>query len=149
MADKGSRRAPFLRALGLNFLFQIATFKPNRPPQCRSLQKSCFTNLSLCAKIRLNLKYEGPNMKNVYDVLRQKEQELQQLQREVEALRLAARLLNDDNEMAAPLPLVPRMASGAAAEAVPMPPPRPAAELPKAEKGGYSAAWDNAPKQFP
>ncbi len=37
-------------------------------------------------------------MKNIYEVLRQKELEVQQLQREIEALRVAARLLADDNE---------------------------------------------------
>lgn len=36
-------------------------------------------------------------MKNIYEVLRQKESDLQQLQKEVEALRLAARLLADES----------------------------------------------------
>ena len=38
-------------------------------------------------------------MKNIYEVLRQKENEIQQLQRDIEALRVAARLLADDNEL--------------------------------------------------
>jgi hypothetical protein len=37
-------------------------------------------------------------MKNINDVLKQKEAELQQVQREVEALRLAIRLLSDEGE---------------------------------------------------
>ncbi len=37
-------------------------------------------------------------MKNIYEVLRQKELEVQQLQKEIEALRVAARLLADDND---------------------------------------------------
>jgi hypothetical protein len=37
-------------------------------------------------------------MKNIYVVLRQKEQEVQQLQNDIEALRVAARLLADDND---------------------------------------------------
>lgn len=37
-------------------------------------------------------------MKNVYEVLRQKELELARLEKEVEALRLAAPLLSDDKE---------------------------------------------------
>lgn len=41
--------------------------------------------------------WRDPNMKNIYEVLRQKELELQQLQRDIEALRLAARLLADDS----------------------------------------------------
>ena len=35
-------------------------------------------------------------MKNIYDVIRQKESDIQQIQKELEALRLAARLLTDD-----------------------------------------------------
>lgn len=37
-------------------------------------------------------------MKNLAEVLRQKETELQNLQREIEALRLAVRLCSDDGE---------------------------------------------------
>jgi hypothetical protein len=37
-------------------------------------------------------------MKNPYEVLRSKEQEIEQLRNEVEALRITARLLNDDEE---------------------------------------------------
>jgi hypothetical protein len=43
-------------------------------------------------------KWCDPNMKNIYEVLRQKELEIQQLQRDIEALRVAARLLADDSE---------------------------------------------------
>jgi hypothetical protein len=39
-------------------------------------------------------------MKNVYEVLRQKELELARLEKEVEALRVAAPLLSDDKEAA-------------------------------------------------
>lgn len=43
--------------------------------------------------------YEGTLvMKNVYEVLRQKELELARLEKEVEALRVAAPLLSDDKE---------------------------------------------------
>ena len=37
-------------------------------------------------------------MKNVYEVLRQKELELSRLKKEIEALRVAAPLLSEDNE---------------------------------------------------
>jgi hypothetical protein len=37
-------------------------------------------------------------MKNIYDVLRQKEAELQQIQKEIEALRVAARLLAEEGD---------------------------------------------------
>ena len=39
-------------------------------------------------------------MKNVYEVLRQKELELSRLEKEVEALRVAAPLLSDDSKEA-------------------------------------------------
>ena len=39
-------------------------------------------------------------MKNVYEVLRQKELELARLEKEVEALRVAAPLLSDEKESA-------------------------------------------------
>ena len=38
-------------------------------------------------------------MKNVYEVLRQKELELSRLEKEVEALRVAAPLLSEDGEV--------------------------------------------------
>jgi len=42
-------------------------------------------------------------MKNVYEVLRQKEQELSRLEKEVEALRIAAPLLSEEKEPVAEL----------------------------------------------
>ncbi len=42
------------------------------------------------------------DMKNVYEVLRQKEMELARLEKEVEALRLVAPLLSEDKEVADP-----------------------------------------------
>lgn len=44
-------------------------------------------------------------MRNIYDVIRQKETEIQQLQKELEALRLAAQLLSDDTTKAEPEPV--------------------------------------------
>ena len=43
-------------------------------------------------------------MKNIVEVLRQKEAELQKLQGEVEALRVAIRILSDDPEYSARVP---------------------------------------------
>ena len=43
-------------------------------------------------------------MKNVYEVLRQKELELTRLEKEVEALRVAAPLLSDEKETLAEMP---------------------------------------------
>lgn len=42
-------------------------------------------------------------MKNIYDVLSQKESELAQLQKEIEALRLAARLLSEEADRVEPI----------------------------------------------
>ncbi len=92
-------------------------------------------------------------MKNINDVLRLKEQQIQQLQREIEALRVAARLLADDNEVA------PRPASSTNVAVPAMPPPqmvmRPAQPVapvsaPK-ESSTYVAAsaWDVTKPQFP
>ena len=40
-------------------------------------------------------------MKNIYDVIRQKETELGQIQKEIDALRVAARLLTEENDLRA------------------------------------------------
>lgn len=94
-------------------------------------------------------------MKNIHEVLRIKEQQLQQIQREIEALRLAGRLLADENDMA-PAPAarpasstnvpVPQMIMRPA-QAVAAPQP---ASAPK-ETASYVApsAWDITKPQFP
>lgn len=43
-------------------------------------------------------------MKNIYEVIRVKEEEVQELQRQLDALRTAARLLADEREPAEPAP---------------------------------------------
>lgn len=54
-------------------------------------------------------------MKNVYEVIRQKEAEIQQLQRDLDVLRAAARLLGEENESESGKPsAVPRAAGSAA-----------------------------------
>jgi len=72
-------------------------------------------------------------MKNIFDVLRQKEAELQQIQKEIEALRIAARILSDEGEPR----LEPAIRSGAM-PAGPVAAPRP--------KDG---PFDATPRQFP
>ena len=54
-------------------------------------------------------------MKNVYEVLRQKELELTRLEKEVEALRVAAPLLSDEKETLAEVPKPSLTATRAAA----------------------------------
>lgn len=115
-------------------------------------------------------------MKNLFEVLKQKEGELERLQAEVEALRTAARLLADDMETAVmEATRRPASPSRQTAPARPMPqqyarvegksPVVPAnagvspgngkVHLPgdgSAHASGdemYSAAWGNMPRQFP
>ena len=40
-------------------------------------------------------------MRNIYEVLRSKEQDMIRIRKEIDALRIAARLLNDDSTPAA------------------------------------------------
>ena len=71
-------------------------------------------------------------MKNVYEVLRQKELELSRLEKEVEALRVAAPLLSEDKEASADKPTIIRAAKAITngvtftpVKAVPAAPPAP------------------------
>ncbi len=52
-------------------------------------------------------------MKNVYEVLRQKELEMARLEKEVEALRVAAPLLSDDKDIGAETGAKPTLAPAA------------------------------------
>jgi hypothetical protein len=56
---------------------------------------------SLTGKTSLNLQARLSPMKNPYDVLRMKEQELLRVRKEMDALRLAARLLGAEDPGAA------------------------------------------------
>ena len=86
-------------------------------------------------------------MKNVYEVLRQKELELARLEKEVEALRVAAPLLSDEKEPVAetamPKPTL------TAAPPVPQQPiriPQPAVnQAPTARAAG----WEDSAKRWP
>jgi hypothetical protein len=77
-------------------------------------------------------------MKDINEVIRRKEAELQQLHRDIEALRTAERLLAEEAAGAA---YTSRPATGNAYA-----PPSPPAG---ASKGGYGASWDAAAKKFP
>jgi type II secretory pathway component PulM len=90
-------------------------------------------------------------MKNIFEVMRQKEAEIQQLQRDIEALRTAARLLAEEGD---PSPDSLGRSAGAGSSSMNVAPVlRPAtsqAAVPvnKAEVG-YSAARENSLRQFP
>jgi hypothetical protein len=87
-------------------------------------------------------------MKNVYEVLRQKEMELTRLEKEVEALRLVAPLLSEEKEGVAEMskpalatavngPQTPRIPTPAAASAMPAPQPV------------RAAGWEDTAKRWP
>ena len=90
-------------------------------------------------------------MKNIYDVMRQKEGEIQQLQREIEALRVAARLLSDESDQSPES--FARGATPQGASAINNAPVlRPAVGASSASKpadASYSAARENSLRQFP
>jgi hypothetical protein len=74
-------------------------------------------------------------MKNIFDVLRQKEAELQQIQKEIEALRVAARLLSDESD--------PRPEAAMRPTVVPATPE----VLPRAKQA--TSVFDAGSRQFP
>jgi hypothetical protein len=83
-------------------------------------------------------------MKNVYEVLRQKELELTRLEKEVEALRVAAPLLSEEKEQMseAPKPIL---------AAAPQQPVR-VAPVVAAQPGAATAravGWEDAAKRWP
>ena len=83
-------------------------------------------------------------MRDINEVLRKKEVDLQQLQREVEALRVAARILSEDAESGGAFP---RPATAAVSYSTPARPTVPPAA--GATDAGYGASWDAAGKKFP
>ncbi|MBO0910493.1 MAG: hypothetical protein J2P13_01770 [Acidobacteria bacterium] len=89
-----------------------------------------------------------PDMKNVYEVLRQKELELARLEKEVEALRVAAPLLSDDKENA-PEPVAPKPAHSTPV-ATPQQPiriPQPAVST--SQPAARAAGWEESAKRWP
>ncbi len=86
-------------------------------------------------------------MKNVYEVLRQKELELARLEKEVEALRVAAPLLSEDKESSAEATTgKPTLASAAAAQQ-PIRIPQPAVNA--APQTARAAGWEDTAKRWP
>ena len=87
-------------------------------------------------------------MKNVYEVLRQKEMELTRLEKEVEALRLVAPLLSEEKENLADIakPTLATAVNGpqsTARIAVPTSPTLPAPQPVRA------AGWEDTAKRWP
>jgi hypothetical protein len=85
-------------------------------------------------------------MKNVYEVLRQKEMELTRLEKEVEALRLVAPLLSEEKEMNSDM-VKPALATAVNGPAQPIriPSPPVAVTAQPVRAGG----WDDTAKRWP
>ena len=84
-------------------------------------------------------------MKNVYEVLRQKELELTRLEKEVEALRIAAPLLSEEKEQLAEVSKPSLAAAG---------PPQPvripqAVNAQAANPPARGAGWEEGAKRWP
>jgi hypothetical protein len=82
-------------------------------------------------------------MKNVYEVLRQKELELSRLEKEVEALRVAAPLLSEDKE--AGNDNKPTLASTATQQPIRIPQPA----VNTAPQAARAAGWEDTAKRWP
>jgi hypothetical protein len=87
-------------------------------------------------------------MKNVYEVLRQKELELARLEKEVEALRVAAPLLSDGNEASSDtVSAKPTLATSAPAPQQPIRIPQP--QVAAAQPTARAAGWEDSAKRWP
>jgi hypothetical protein len=86
-------------------------------------------------------------MRNVYEVLRQKELELAKLEKEVEALRVAAPLLSDDKEIAADSANnKPTLASSVPQQPIRIPQP---AMNQTPQPAARAAGWEDNAKRWP
>jgi hypothetical protein len=86
-------------------------------------------------------------MKNVYEVLRQKELELARLEKEVEALRVAAPLLSDEKEAIADTTIAkPTLAAAVPTPQAPIRIPQPAVNQAPAAR---AAGWEDTAKRWP
>jgi hypothetical protein len=85
-------------------------------------------------------------MKNVYEVLRQKELELARLEKEVEALRVAAPLLSDDGKDAIETPKPTLAASSGTQQPIRIPQ---AAAVNATPTPARTAGWEDTAKRWP
>jgi hypothetical protein len=86
-------------------------------------------------------------MKNVYEVLRQKELELSRLEKEVEALRVAAPLLSDDKEAGDTPTAKPTLTTPSAAPQQPIRIPQP--QVAPVQPTARAAGWEDNAKRWP
>jgi len=86
-------------------------------------------------------------MKNVYEVLRQKEMELARLEKEVEALRLVAPLLSEENNKEASDPAKTSFGMGTTQQPIRIPQAAVAASAPAPTV--RAAGWEETAKRWP
>jgi len=87
-------------------------------------------------------------MKNVYEVLRQKELELARLEKEVEALRVAAPLLSDDKDVGSDtVTAKPTLTAAPSATQQPIRIPQPAVS--QVQPTARAAGWEDNAKRWP
>jgi hypothetical protein len=87
-------------------------------------------------------------MKNVYEVLRQKELELARLEKEVEALRVAAPLLSDDKDVGSDtVTAKPTLTAAPSATQQPIRIPQPAVS--QVQPAARAAGWEDSAKRWP
>jgi len=88
-------------------------------------------------------------MKNVYEVLRQKELELARLEKEVEALRVAAPLLSDDKDVGSDTVTAKPTLTAAAASATQQPIRIPQPAVSQVQPTARAAGWEDSAKRWP
>jgi len=98
-----------------------------------------------CGPLIKYVGYRCPRMKNVYEVLRQKELELARLEKEVEALRVAAPLLSEDKEALEATNNKPTLA---ATPQQPIRIPQPAVN-PAPQPARAAGGWEDTAKRWP
>jgi hypothetical protein len=87
-------------------------------------------------------------MKNVYEVLRQKELEMARLEKEVEALRVAAPLLSDDKDISSDTVAKPTLTPAVASPPQqPIRIPQPAVN--QSQPTARAAGWEDSAKRWP
>jgi hypothetical protein len=106
------------------------------------------TRLLQCGKLLSQTVFaQVPCMKNVYEVLRQKELELARLEKEVEALRVAAPLLSEDKAESVLEATTNKPTLAAAAGQAPIRIPQPAVNA--SPQPARAAEWQETAKRWP
>jgi hypothetical protein len=84
-------------------------------------------------------------MRNVYEVLRQKELELTRLEKEVEALRVAAPLLSEDKDSGMDISSKPSLAAASPQQPIRIP----QTAVNASAQPARAAGWEDTAKRWP